>query len=157
MSRKIFCAVLISLAVLSAAFAADQDFSITVPDGWDRNNDTNALALYQSDSGALIVSVETMPSDAATPDAYLEVVRKKYVETFKNCELEGVVAGKKGAHDSRQMRMSVTIYGINMKYDILYVFRGKKAYALTSCALESNIDGKYLADIKTFFDSFTLN
>lgn len=157
MKRKIFCAVLVSLAALSAAFAADQDFSMTVPGGWNRNNETKALAHYQSDKGTLIVSVETMPSDAAAPDAYMEVVRKKFMETFKNCVLEEVVVGKKGAHDSRLMKMSITMYGMKMKYDMLYVFKGKRAYSLTACALESNADGNYPADIRIFFDSFTLN
>lgn len=156
MNKKIFCAVLFALAVLSSTLAADQDFSITVPEGWNRNNESKALAQYQSDKGALIIVAETMPSDAAAPDAYMELVRKKFMETFKNCVFEETVAGKKGAHDSRRMKLSIAMYGMKMKYDVLYVFKGNKAYSLTGCALESNADSKYLADIKTFFDSFTL-
>ncbi len=136
--------------------AADEPFTITVPDGWVKNSGSAALGHYQNGTGTFIITVDKMPAEASTPDAYVEFVKAKLEKALGKCTFEPVVSGKKDKRETRELNYSVLMSGMKLKYDVYYIFDADKAYTLTSCNLDKSVNEKFQSEIKTFFTTFKL-
>lgn len=97
-----------------------------------------------------------MPANASTPDKYVEFVKAQYAKTFAKCAFEPVAASKKDGFEARELKYTAEVSGFKMVYNVLYVFRGGKAYTLTGGNMADFIDDGYKADLKAFFASFKL-
>ena len=148
-------AVVFGLGFVSSVIAADLDFTLTAPPGWKPRTKSTALAQYQKGPSSFIVTADSMPADAVTPDTYVGFIKKQLGQVFKDITYDPVVSGKKAACETRELKYSGTTSGMKMKYDVLYIFRGGKAYTLTGGTLADLFTAALAADIKAFFDSFT--
>jgi len=137
-------------------FAADELFTLTAPDGWEKKTGSAALAHYQKGTGSFIITVDVMPAEANTPDKYIEFVKAKLEKALGKCTFEPVVSGKKDTLETRNLKYSILMSGMKLNYDVCYIFKTDKAYTLTSCNLEQSIDKQYQSDIKTFVTTFKL-
>jgi len=119
--------VLLGLGFISPVFAADVDFTMTVPGGWTPRTQSKALAQYKKGPGSLIVTADSMPQHANTPDAYVDFVKEQLGTVFSKIVYEPVVAGNIDGHDTRELTYTVDSSGVKLKFDVLYVFRKGKA------------------------------
>jgi len=146
----------LGLGLISPLFAADADFTMTVPKGWTRRAQSTALAQYKKGPGSFIVTADSMPQNANTPDAYMAFVKQQLGKVFKKIDYEPVAPGKKDGNDTRELKYVAEMSGIKMKYDVLYVFNKGRAYTLTSATMIDFFDASFAADIEVFFTSFNL-
>lgn len=144
------------LCAVQFLFAADEQFTLTVPDGWEKKSGSAALGHYQKGTGSFIVTVDVMPVEASTPDVYIEFVKAKLEKAFGKCTFAPVAAGKKDNLETRILKYTVLMSGMKLDYDVCYIFKAGKAYTLTSGNLEGSIDKQFQADIKTFVTTFKL-
>lgn len=151
--KKVLLASL--LAVLSVFGSFADDYALSVPKGWIRK-ESAAKAQYHNGSGTFILTIDTLPSNANTPDSYVQFIQEQLKGAFKDISFETVSNGKKDAYDTRGMRYSVVTYGMTLKYDVLYVFVNDKAYTLTTSNLAGAIDKQFLSDIEMFFSGFKI-
>jgi len=151
--RKASVAIMMAF-VLAAGVYAD-GYHLSVPNGWTKKSSA-ALAQYQNGTGTFILTVDTMPQKANTPDSYIEFVKEQLKGVFKEITFEPAVKGNKGKLETRELRYSVITYGMTLKYDVLYVFVKDKAYTLTSSNLAASIDRQFTSDRELFFSSFEL-
>jgi len=149
-AKILFIAMLVGFCL--GAFA--ENFELAVPKGWVKNEQSAALAQYQKGTGTCIVTADTMPADANTPDKYVDFVKGKLKGAFKDIVFESVASAKKGTYETRELKYAVSMSGMNLKYDVLYVFVRGKAYTLTTGNVEGSADASYYSDIKAFFASF---
>ena len=146
--------VVFGLGCIFPVFAADADFTMTVPNGWTQRTKSTALAQYQKGPRSFIVTADAMPQNANSPDTYVAFVKEQLGKAFKTIAYEPVVAGKIDGHDTRELKYTVDTSGIKMKYDVLYVFNKGKAYTLMAATMADFYDAAFAADIKAFFTSF---
>lgn len=151
--RKASVAIMM-VFVLAAGVYAD-GYHLSVPNGWVKKSSA-ALAQYQNGTGTFILTVDTMPQKANTPDSYIEFVKEQLKGVFKEITFEPAVKGNKEKLETRELRYSVITYGMTLKYDVLYVFVKDKAYTLTSSNLAASIDKQFTSDRELFFSSFKL-
>lgn len=140
--------------IILPLFAAGEEFTVTAPKGWNKNNQSAALAHYMKGPGSFMVTADIMPQNANTPDSYVAFVKGKLGKTFPNIAYEPVVSGKKDGYDTRELKYTVVTSGIKLKYDVLYIFNNGKAYTLTSANMTSLFNAEFAADINAFFKSF---
>ena len=148
--------VIVVLAVLLApsVSAADLDFTLTAPKGWTQRTQSSALAHYKKGPGSFILTADVMPATANTPDGYVTFAKSQLSQVLKDVVYEPVVAGNTDGHDSRELRYVSVSSGMKLKYDVLYVFKGGKAYTLTGATMVDFFTPEFAADLKAFFDSF---
>jgi len=147
--------LLLSILMLSVTvFALEADFTVKVPDGWTKKPESAALAHYQKSAGSMIITRDYMPSEANTPDAYIEFVKVQLGKTFKNVKYDQVIPGKMDGYETREVIYSAEISGMKFKYDVLYIFNNGKAYTLTGGNLSDLFNDAFKADLKIFFTSF---
>ena len=151
--RKVLVAVLLFVFVVAGVYA--DDYNLSVPNGWTKKSSA-ALAQYQNGTGTFILTADTMPQKANTPDSYIEFVKEQLKGVFKEITFEPVVKGSKNGLETRELKYSAITYGMTLKYDVLYVFVKDKAYTLTSSNLAGSIDKQFAADRELFFSSFRL-
>lgn len=140
----------------AAVFGAPSGFSISVPAGWTTKEGSASLAHYMKGVGSLIVTADTMPANASAPDSYVAFVKERLMKAFPKAVFEPVLKGKKGPHETRELRYSAEMSGIKLKYDIFYVFRNGKAYTLTAGNIAAAFDDSFSKDVTMFFSSFAL-
>jgi len=144
----------LSLGLVPSLSAASLDFSLIVPKGWTQRTQSKALAQYKKGPGSFLVTADTMPQTANTPDGYVAFVKGQLGQAFKSVTYEPVVAGRTDGHDSRELKYSADASGIKMKFDVLYVFKEGKAYTLTGGTMADFFTPEFEADLKAFFGSF---
>ena len=148
---------LVALFLISIGMSVfAENFDLAIPNGWMKKDQTAALAQYQKGTGSFIVTVDTMPANANTPDKYIEYVKGKLKNTFKDIVFESVSTGKKETYETRELKYNVSMSGLKLKYDVLYIFVQGKAYTLTAGNMEGSINAEYTSDIKKLFMSFKL-
>jgi predicted Zn-dependent protease len=145
---------ILGLGFISPLFAADADFTMTIPSGWTQRTQSTALAQYKKGPGSFIVTADVMPQQANTPDAYIVFIKQQLGGTFKGIGYDPVIAGKKDGNDTRELKYTVDASGMKMKFDVLYIFNKGKAYTLTAASMADFYTASFAADIKVFFTSF---
>lgn len=141
------------LAVLGVFGSFADDYALSVPKGWIKK-ESAAKAQYHNGTGTFILTIDTLPPNANTPDSYVQFVKEQLKGAFKDITFETVSNGKKDAYDTRELRYSVIAYGMTLKYDVLYVFVKDKAYTLTTSNIAGAIDKQFLSDVEMFFSGF---
>ena len=144
----------LGLGFICPLFAADVDFTLTIPNGWTQRTQSSALAHYKKGPGSFIVTADVMPQNASTPDAYIAFVKDQLGRTFQGITYDPVVSGKKDGHDTRELKYRAETSGIKMRYDVLYIFNKGKAYTLTAGTMVDFFTAPFAADIQVFFASF---
>ena len=143
------------LAVLGVFGSFADDYALAVPKGWIKK-ESAAKAQYHNGTGTFILTIDTLPTSADTPDSYVQFVKEQLKGAFKDISFGTVINGEKDAYDTRDLKYSVIAYGMTLKYDVLYVFVNDKAYTLTTSNLAGAIDKQFLADIDMFFSGFKI-
>jgi len=151
--KKALLASLLAVLVVFGSFA--DDYLLSVPNGWVKK-ESAAKAQYQNGTGTFILTIDTLPSNADTPDSYIQFIKEQLRGAFKEISYESVVNGKKDTYETRELKYSVVTYGMTLKYDVLYVFVNSKAYTLTTSNLAGAIDKRFLADVDVFFSGFRI-
>jgi len=151
--KKVLLASL--LAVLSVFGSFADDYALSVPKGWIRK-ESAAKAQYHNGTGTFILTLDTLPSSANTPDSYILFIKEQLQGVFKEISFETVRKSKKDTLETRELKYSVVTYGMTLRYDVLYVFVNDKAYTLTTSNLAGAIDKQFLADIEMFFSGFKI-
>ncbi len=119
---------------MSAYAAATKQLKVTAPVGWVPN--ASNASMMMKGSGTYSIKVEYMPAEARTPDAFIDYVKKALGKTFKNCTFGPVVKLKVSGYEARRMEYAANVYGMKMKYIVLYVFDGSRVPSLTCGAME---------------------
>lgn len=132
---------------------------LTTIDGWNKVEGSTALIQYLKDGNSVIVTRDIMPSDAKTPESFIEYVKGMLSKTFDSVGFED--ASQMGISDPNKHLLvytySLKVGGADyqMKAWAAYIFHDNYAYTLTCGALSnnfSNLEG----DFKTFMESFKL-
>lgn len=150
MKRVVFFLVFAFLTAASSLWAAD--FTLAVPAGWTKM-ESASLAQYQKDVASIILTADKLPSEAKTPDAYIEFVKGKLKTSFKDINFTGLKAGKQNGHETRELQYDVKMYGMTLKYLVWYEFTGDKAWTVTTANLGASTTPAYIAEIRTVFAS----
>jgi hypothetical protein len=137
----------------SFAFAGTPEYTVKAPDGWTKNANSAAKEHYMKNGVTLMLTVDTAPSDAKTPDAYVEFVKKQYVRAFKNVKFEPVKKVNINGVDSRELVYTAEVSGIKMKYDMVYIPKQSSYYTFTAGGLATSLDD-LKAEYQAFFHSF---
>lgn len=141
-----------STAFLAAAAAS---FQVTAPNGWKKKEGSAAPAQYMKGTSSFLVTIDTMPKEANTPDAYVDFVKKQLTKVFGKVDFISVTKVTIGGIEGRELVYASSAYGLNMKYNVVYLFKNGKAYTLTGGSTKADFDGVQ-ADFKAFSKSFVL-
>lgn len=152
--KKMLIAVA-ALSLLTSAGLFSEEYALKIPDGWTKK-EAAALAQYQKGTGTFILTLDTMPAEANTPDKYVEFVKGKLKGSFKDIAFETTLKGKKGKYETRELFYKVKTYGMVLKYDVLYVFTKTQAYTLTTANTEAASNAAFKKEIQDIFSGFSL-
>jgi hypothetical protein len=154
---KTFVAViLLALCCINlAAIAAPADYTLQMPAGWGKNAGSAAKEQYIKNGVSFILTVDTAPASATTPEAFVEYVKKQLAGTFKNTSFGPVKKVTINGREGREMVYTGEISGMKMKYDVVYIPKGSQYYTLTFGGLEDMFDS-VKADIGAIVNSFKL-
>jgi len=144
-----------TLSILVCAALHSEDYALKAPEGWAKK-EAAALAQYQKGTGTLVLTLDTMPAEANTPDKYIEFVKGKLKGAFKDIVFEDALKGKKGKYETRELFYTVKTYGVELRYDVLYVFTKTQAYTLTSANTKAAWTADFKKEIQGIFDGFAL-
>lgn len=150
--------VVLTLAMLCgpcAAVAAPGDYTIQVPASWTKNTASAAREHYMKSSVSFILTVDTAPASAQTPDAFVAFVKKQLAGTFKNTKFEPVRKVTINGREGRELVYTGEMSGMTMKYDVVYIPKGNQYYTLTFGGLNEMFD-TVKADIGAIVNSFKL-
>lgn len=151
-------AVVVAVAlvcVTSVAVAASGEYVIQVPSGWSKNTGSAAKEHYMKGGVSFILTVDTAPATAQTPDAFVEYVKKQIAGTFKNTKFEAVKKVTINGREGRELVYTGEMSGMKMKYDVVYIPKGNQFYTLTFGGLEEMF-GTVKSDIGAIVHSFKL-
>jgi hypothetical protein len=137
----------------ASAIAGSPDYILKAPAGWEKKAGSSALEHYMKNGVSLILTVDSAPAEATTPDAYVEFVKKRYARALKNVKFEPVKKLTINGIDARELRYSGETYGMKMKYDVMFIPKQSKYYTITAGGLGSTFDA-LKADYQAFFNSF---
>lgn len=132
---------------------------LTTIDGWNPVQGSTALIQYLKDGNSVIATRDIMPSEAKTPESFINYVKGMYSKTFDNVGYEDV--SQIGVSDPNKYLLvytyDVKIAGAahKMKAWVAYIFHDGYAYTLHCGGLSNNFSAVE-ADIKTFIESFKL-
>jgi hypothetical protein len=146
-----FAQVFITFVSLAAA----GDYTLQVPAGWSKNAGSAAKEQYIKSGVSFILTVDTAPATATTPDAFVEHVKTQLAGTFKNTKFGPVKKVTINGRDGREIVYTGEISGMKMKYDVVYIPKGNRYYTLTFGGLESMFDA-VKAEIGLIVNSFKL-
>lgn len=149
--------ILISLALItcSGLALAAGDYVIQMPAGWTRNAGSAAKEQYMKNGVSFILTVDTAPASAQTPDAFVAYVKKQLAGTFKNTKFETVKTVTVNGREGRELVYTGEMSGMKMKYDVIYLPKGNQFYTLTFGGLADMFDA-VKADIGAIVHSFKL-
>ena len=105
--------------------------------------------------GTYGISVDSMPGDANTPDAFVEFAKKNFPKYMKNCKFGASSILTVSGADARRFEFTGESSGLPMKYIILYVFKDGRAHTLTCGAVATDFAG-FKADYEKVIASAVL-
>ena len=144
-----------TLCTTLVAGAAPGDYAIQVPAGWTRSTGSAAREHYMKNGASFLLTVDTAPASAQTPDAFVEYVKKQIAGTFKNAKFEPVKKVTVNGREGRELVYTGEISAMKMKYHVVYIPKGVQYYTLTFGGLEETF-GAARADIGAIVNSFRL-
>lgn len=149
--------IIVTLLVFSLALAvaAPGDYTVQVPAGWQKKTGSAAREQYMKDGISFILTVDTAPATAKTPDAYVEFVKKQLAGAFKNTKFEPVKRSMINGREARELVYTGEMSGIRMQYDVVYVQKGNQYYTLTFGGMQETFE-TVRADIRAIINSFKL-
>lgn len=153
-NKSIFLVVLLVCA-MTVAFAAAGDYSVQVPAGWEKKAGSAAREHYMKSAVSFILTVDTAPAGAKTPDQYVEFVKKQLAGTFKNTRFEPVKKITVNGRDARELVYTGEISGIKLQYDVVYIQKGEQYYTLTFGGMQEMLS-TVRGDVKAIVNSFKL-
>ena len=142
------------LLVVTLAMAAE--YTVKAPEGWKKHTASSAPEHYMKNGSSLMLTIDSVPAEAKTPDTYVEYVKKLLQKSFKNVQFEPVIKRTINGADARELCYTAEMSGMKMKYDVVYVLKQTKAYTLTAGGMAEMFDSMK-ADYQAFFNSFKLN
>ena len=120
-----------------AAPAVMQKLVVTAPDGWTANkNNPNVMMKGPS---SYIISTDSMPGNANTPDTYVDFAKSQFQKNFKNVAFGPVSSLSVSGNEARRLEWSCQVSGIDFSYIYLYVFNTGHAYTLTCASMKSDL------------------
>lgn len=143
------------LATWSGLALAAGDYTIQMPAGWTKNAGSAAKEHHMKNGVSFLLTVDTAPASAQSPDAFVEYVKKQLTGTFKNTVFEPVKKVTINGREGRELVYTGEMSGMKMKYDVIYVPKGGQYYTLTFGGLADTF-GAVKADIGAIVQSFKL-
>ncbi len=154
--KTLFAVLSVLLVAVAVTMAAvPQEYSIQVPSGWKKNQGSAAKEHYMKDGVSFILTVDTAPASAKTPEQFMEYVKKQLAGTFKNTAFEPVKKVTVNGQEGRELVYTGEMSGIKMKYDVYYFPKGGSYYTLTFGGMAMMFDD-VKADITTIVNSFKM-
>jgi hypothetical protein len=132
---------------------AETGISVTPPAGWEPHVGAGLLAGYRKNGATFQVTRDALPAQASTPDQFMDFVMSMFAETFANTEFETAQTLQVAGHESRKLFFTGEMFGLKMKYMVVYVFRSGYAYTLT-CGTLLDEFSETESDFQAFVDSF---
>jgi hypothetical protein len=123
--------------------------TVTPPAGWEPVEGSVAIAQYMKDGASFIVTADSMPSEARTPDAFINFAKGMFSKTFDGTTFGDAQKLTIAGSDGWMLPFSCKVSGFVMKYNIYYIFKDGKAYTFTCGALSDNFD-----QLKGDYDAF---
>jgi len=145
----------LALCFCASAFAGDADYTIKAPDGWKKRTTSSAPEHYMKNGVTLMLTIDSAPAEASTPDAYVEFVKKQYAGILKNMKFDPVKKLTINGVEARELTYSGETYGMKMKYDVVYVMKQTKVYTMTAGGMGDTFDSMR-AEYRSFFNSLKL-
>ncbi len=145
--------VALTLVLASLAIAGGAEYTVKAPQGWQKQAGSAAPEHYMKSGVSLILTIDTAPAEATTPDAYVEFVKKKYAKALKNVKFEPVKKLTINGVSARELRYTGETYGMKMKYDVVFIPKQTRYFTITAGGLASTFDALQ-ADYQAFFNSF---
>jgi hypothetical protein len=146
-------ALAVAFLLTTFAFGGSPEYTVKAPAGWEKKTGSSAPEHYMKDGVSLILTIDNAPSEAKTPDAYVEFVKKLYASALKNVKFEPVKKVKINGIDARELCYTGETYGMKMKYDVMFFPKQSKYFTITAGGLETSFD-TMKADYQGFFNSF---
>lgn len=154
--KKLFVVLCVLMViVVAAANAGSGDYTVRVPAGWEKVKGSAAPEHYMKSGVSFILTIDTAPATAKTPDQFVEYVKKQFAGTFKNTKFEPVRKVTINGREGRELVYTGEMSGMKMKYDVVYIPKDGKYYTLTIGGLEMTFD-TVKADVSAIVNSFTL-
>ncbi|HXX64417.1 MAG TPA: hypothetical protein VEO56_11540 [Bacteroidota bacterium] len=145
--------VIFALCMIESGFGGGPDYTIKAPDGWKKRTTSSAPEHYMKNGVSLMLTIDSAPPEAKTPDGYVEYAKKQLAQTFKNIQFEPVKKLAINGHDARELRYSCELSSIKMKYDVVYIPKESKVYTITAGGMAETFDSMK-AEYQAFFNSF---
>jgi len=143
------------LCMSAPVLAGGDDYTIKAPEGWKKQVGSSAPEHYIKNGVSLMLTIDTAPAEAKTPDAYVEFVKKQYAGILKNMKFDPARKVTINGVEARELTYTGETSGMKMKYDVVYVMKQTKVYTLTAGGLASMLD-PLKAEYQAFFNSFKL-
>ncbi|MGE4284171.1 MAG: hypothetical protein AB7G87_10675 [Clostridia bacterium] len=133
--------------------------SLATIDGWNNVEGSTALIQYIKDGNSVIVTRDTMPSEAKTPETFIQYVKERFGKVLDNTTFNDI--SEIGISDPEKHFLVYT-HDIKaggatyqMKGWVTYIFHEGNAYTLT-CGALSNSFSEVENDFREFIRSFKL-
>ena len=153
MNARIALFFALTVCMIESGFGGGSDYTIKAPDGWKKRTTSSAPEHYMKNGVSLMLTIDSAPAEAKTPDGYIEYVKKQLAQTFKNIQFEPVKKLTINGNDARELRYSCEVSSMKMKYDVVYIPRQTKVYTITAGGMAETFDSMK-ADYQAFFNSF---
>jgi len=147
----VFFLVTLSVSVSQTKTAADLKISVKAPSGWKLMAQAS-VPTYSKDTNTFIVTKDSVPSTVKSPAEYVAFVKKLYQQSFKNVVFKDTKAVVANGHNAQLVEYTGEISGMKMRYQVVIIINGSRAFTLTSGGLDDGFDDAK-ADFKTFIDS----
>jgi ABC-type transport system substrate-binding protein len=132
--------------------SAAMKLTVVAPEGWIPN--TTNPSMIMKGTNTYTISTDRMPSEAQTPDAYVEFAKTNFNKNFSNCKFGASSNLTVSGCEARRLEFTGEVMRINMSYIIVYVFKDGIAYTLT-CGAGDDIS-KVKADYEKIIASAKL-
>ncbi len=112
------------------------ELKVTVPEGWEKNEDSVLDVQYQKGTASFIVKVE--PFGTTDLDEVITKAKEIFEDSFDNVKFIGDVKDRKiSGFDAKEFEFTTTIYGLDMRYKYAYTVVNNEIYAITLADLDS--------------------
>lgn len=113
--------------------------TVSVPDGWIKNEDSVLEHQYQKGTASFLIKKESFASTEL--DTIVTSAKTIFSDTFDNVEYVGDVEDIKiDGNDAKSIVFSSSVMNLEMKYKYVYTIVNNTVYAITFGDLSSSFD-----------------
>ncbi len=139
--------------IIITSALTNAEIRLTPPEDWVTPEDnTIGLAYYRHSSVRLahfMITENILPKDFNEPDQYVEFKKQVYADKYDNIEYGNTENLTIESYAGRKITFNYDLFGITIKYGIVYIFKDGYAYKLSL-----NAPASYFELLESDFDQF---